>query len=86
MKKTMLLLVLLSLTGCYKDPESTTPAGRGFEVEKLFTVDNCTVYRFSDGGRAVYFSNCKGRTDYEYTTPNGKSSSTHKMQSFTEAE
>lgn len=84
--KYCILLTALLLSGCYKDPESVTPAGRDFQVATLFTVDGCTVYRFADGGRAVYFSNCKGRTEYEYNTPAGKTSSTQKTQSFTGAQ
>jgi hypothetical protein len=52
------------LSACEKDPESTRNAGKGFDVEKLFTVDNCTVYRFYDA-RTVYFTNCNGSTQWQ---------------------
>lgn len=77
------LMAIFVLTGCYKDPETTEMAGRDISVDKLFTVDGCTVYRFWDT-RAVYFSNCKGRTEYSYNTPTGKVTTTHQVQSVNE--
>lgn len=38
-----------------------------FEVKKLFEVDSIAVYRFSDGGRYVYFTNRKGEVYHETT-------------------
>lgn len=59
----MLKYVLLALfvTGCNKDGTHVTPqnAVDDFEVKKLFTVDGCTVYRFTDGNYH-YFTTCKG--------------------------
>ena len=78
-----LTAAVVLLSGCYKDPESTTSAGRDFSVDKLFTVDGCTVYRFWDS-KAVYFSNCKGRTEYDYNTQSGKINTTHKVQTVNE--
>lgn len=31
-----------------------------YNVEYLFEHDGCKVYRFSDNGNYVYFTNCKG--------------------------
>lgn len=74
-KKIMLVAATcLTLVGCYKDAQETTQAGQGFKVERLFTVDGCTVYRFNDA-RTVYFSDCRGST--QYTLQNGKSSTTY---------
>lgn len=61
MRVLTLLIGVLLLTGCNKDPESIQSVGKEFQVGKLFTIDNCTVYRFSDGGRNVYFTNCQGQ-------------------------
>lgn len=63
MKVASILMVVMLLTACNKEPESTQNVGSDFSVGKLFTVDGCTVYRFSDGGRNVYFTNCKGQTN-----------------------
>lgn len=65
-------LAVLVLSGCSKPAESTTRVGNDFEVGKLFTVDGCTLYRFEDGGRSHYFTNCSGSTSY--TVSNGKTS------------
>ena len=64
MKKLILLVVCIALTGCEREPESTVTAGRDIKVSKLFTVDGCSVYRFGDSGRSVYFTNCSGSTQY----------------------
>ena len=54
------IVAMLALTGCYKPAESTERRGNGFEVERLFVHDDCTVYRFSDGGQPRYFVRCPG--------------------------
>ena len=76
MRGKLILLSVLLLAGCDKAPESITTAGDDFRVGKLFTVDDCTIYRFYDGGRNVYFSNCRGQTISSYQT-GGKTKSTH---------
>ena len=62
MKAIIVLLAVATLTGCQKQAESTQAAGSGFNVEKLFTVGGCSVYRFRDGMRPIYYTNCKGST------------------------
>lgn len=59
------LLLLATLAGCQGEAESTTRAGSDFKVDRLFKVDGCTVYRFHDGSRARYFTNCAGSTQWE---------------------
>ena len=49
------------LTACQKPAESSATVGREFKVEKLFTHEGCTVYRFFDD-RHVYYTNCQGST------------------------
>lgn len=53
-----ILLAVVALTACKKEAESTTPVGRDFKVDKLFTHEDCTVYRFSDGGNLRYYARC----------------------------
>lgn len=61
MKKSIIALALLAaLTGCTKQAESSAAAGVEFRVDRLFTHDGCTVYRFHDGGRSRYFAKCEG--------------------------
>lgn len=67
MKRYLFILAAaIVITGCdqRKQAETSTKAGTEFVVDKLFTVDNCTVYRFLDGGRLRYFTNCKGTTEW----------------------
>lgn len=75
--KKLILLAALILAGCDKDPESVQMAGSDFKVGRLFTVDGCTVYRFYDGGRNVYFTNCPGQANSSYSRSNGKHQSTY---------
>jgi hypothetical protein len=62
MKKFLsITLMAILLTSCYKDPQSVTSEGKGFEVEFLFEKDGIKVYRFFDGGRHHYFTS-RGET------------------------
>lgn len=67
LKKIFLTLCLLFLSGCSQgngQPQNTTvyAQGQDFQVTKLFTSDNCSVYRFQDGAGTDYhyYTNCKG--------------------------
>jgi hypothetical protein len=65
MRYLLIFFTLLTLISCSaKQPESTTAAGVDFKVDKLFTHDGCTVYRFVDGGNYRYFTNCQGSTNW----------------------
>jgi hypothetical protein len=60
--KTILALFVVALVGCSKPAETSTAVGREFVVDKLFTHEGCTVYRFEDAGSKRYFTNCSGST------------------------
>lgn len=63
MKTLVALGLVLSLGGCYGDPEaSRTSTNPDFNLHQLFEVDGCKVYRFMDGWQARYFVTCQGRT------------------------
>ena len=68
-----ILVVAASLAACSKPPEASTSAGKEFVVEKLFTHEGCTVYRFSDD-RTVYYTKCGEEkiSDTSWTTFCGK--------------
>lgn len=68
MKLAIIALAVLALTGCEKAVMETIATGSDgdFKVSRLFTVDDCTAYRFYDNGRAVYYTNCKGSANSEY--------------------
>lgn len=59
--KVILLILMLCVCSCTKqiEPKETIPiAGSESSVDKLFTVDGCTTYRFYDGGYIHYFVKC----------------------------
>lgn len=58
------LAALLALAGCGKPAETTSRAGLDFTVDRLFTHDGCSVYRFSDAGSYRYFTNCSGTVEW----------------------
>lgn len=60
---TIILGCVVWITACQKPAESSTSVGREFRVEKLFTYEGCTVYRFFDD-RHVYYTNCQGSTQH----------------------
>ena len=65
MIKILTFAAVIALAGCAKPAETSTPVGREFVVDKLFTHEDCTVYRFYDGGSARYFTNCSGSTSWK---------------------
>lgn len=76
-------LALLALVGCSRRAESSAPAGvvvdgvAEFRVERLFTHDGCTVYRFRDSYER-YFTRCDGvaaRSDTQWSESCGKNCS-----------
>jgi len=64
MKTIFALIATIVLVGCTKSAETSTSVGREFVVDKLFTHEGCTVYRFTDGGNNRYFTNCQGSTSW----------------------
>lgn len=70
----MLLFAAVMVTGC-GDNHHTKPVktdNSSYNVRELFTVDGVTVYRFTDNGRYVYFTNGNGVAQYQYSTLAGK--------------
>lgn len=65
MKTLLAVLALAVLAGCSKPAETSTTVGVEFTVDKLFTHEGCTVYRFTDGGNARYYTNCQGSTSWQ---------------------
>lgn len=67
----------LVLAACGKPAEHSAPAGVGFNVDRLFTHEGCTVYRFGDAGEYRYFTKCDGAasssSSWSETRPCGKS-------------
>jgi hypothetical protein len=64
MKTLLIILAVIALAGCSKRAEISTSVGADFVVDRLFTHEGCTVYRFSDGGYSRYFTNCSGSASW----------------------
>jgi len=59
------LLLMATLAGCREaTPPATSSVISGFKVEKLFSTEGCSVYRFIDGGYRRYFTNCSGSASW----------------------
>lgn len=71
MKKLIILGILFIALSCQNDSKETVTDG-DFKIEFLFEKDGCKMYRFKDGMRYIYWSNCEGKVNYDYTT-GGKS-------------
>ena len=76
MKKILLTaIVITTMTGCFKEPQSIGLAGKDnkFQVEFLFEKDGIKMYRFMDGSHYHYFTSngqtistqTSGKTTYE---------------------
>ena len=75
MKRILVTLTALTLTGCFNEPQSIERMGKDykFEVEYLFEKDGIKMYRFMDGSHYHYFTTQgetistqqKGKTTYE---------------------
>ena len=56
---------------------------KDYDVKFLFECDGVKVYRFTDCGRRVYFTNASGMTYYQHTTRTGIfNHTTHRVQSI----
>lgn len=84
MKKIIFVLIaMLVFCSCRKEAQSTYATSNvEIRVDYLFEVDEIKVYRFFDGGHAVYFTSRKGETTSEYTTSNGKAYQTHYVRCY----
>ena len=66
MKKIIFgLTSVILFASCKGLPKETlTTDNRDFQVQLLFEVDGCKVYRFWDGGECRYFTSCNGSVNY----------------------
>jgi hypothetical protein len=64
-KLAVLCSALLALGACSKDPISKAGTNNPeITVELLFEKDGVKVYRFTDSGRSIYYTDARGRTDW----------------------
>jgi Domain of unknown function (DUF4884) len=73
----MLILGLFLGTSCKREAKEVAVTNNSsFQVELLFEVDGCKVYRFWDGGNR-YFTQCSGSVQWK---TNGKSPTQYEIQ------
>lgn len=85
MKKIIIITItLFTLTACEpkQAEEVKASSNRFYPVEKLFTVDGITVYRFRDNGHTIYFTNRTGEVKYSYSKREGKATKTVNIQTL----
>lgn len=83
MKKIIIIsIALLAMTSCESKQveEVKASSNQSYPVEKLFTVDDITVYRFRDNDRYVYFTNRTGDVQYSYQKRVRKATKTIRVQ------
>lgn len=67
--RILYLLLCLVLLGCEKDPIGVASTNNpDFRVSLLFEHDGVKVYRFTDNGRYIYYTDARGKTDWKQTT------------------
>ena len=73
MRKLIIGLGLVGCLACAKEGTPVNAQGKAdYEVEKLFTYEGCTVYRFLDV-RYHYWTDCRGSVSDMFCQQNGKS-------------
>lgn len=77
--KKYLLILLIGFGGCKEQAIEVVESKGNVNVELLFEIDGCKVYRFYDGGYK-YFSNCNGVTSWDETRTTGKTTQTEHFQ------
>jgi hypothetical protein len=79
-----ILLLCAVFVGCQEKGKSINSVHQGdFKVELLFEKNGCKMYRFLDGYRYIYWSDCQGKTQSDYITQSGKITVTHHEETVT---
>ncbi len=75
-KACLIYLAFCIILSCTNNAKQAVQSDNvNFNIELLFEVDGCKVYRFMDAGYYRYFSNCKG--DVSWTEKHGKNNYQH---------
>jgi hypothetical protein len=72
--------IMVTIAAC-QGPAEDTIHTKNYEVERLFEIDGCNVYRFYDGA-TKHFVTCPGnaRVSWKTTQVVGKVVTTHKHE------
>jgi hypothetical protein len=77
-------ILMMLLSGCNgKAQQVQTTTNPEFNLELLFEKDGCKIYRFVDGGRPVYWTDCRGKIESVYSQQMGKTTNEVRVQNET---
>lgn len=76
------ILIASMFTACVSDPVTSVQNGN-YKVEFLFEQNGCKMYRFQDGTRYIYWTDCQGKVSYDYNRSTGKSTTTEHGETIT---
>jgi hypothetical protein len=66
MRKYFKIILFIFLYGCSVEPEQVEKtSNQNIRVDFLFEKDGCRVYRFTDGGQNIYWTNCRGNISWK---------------------
>lgn len=66
MKKYFIIILFIFLYSCSVEPEQVEKtSNQNIKVDFLFEKDGCRVYRFTDGGQNIYWTNCRGNISWK---------------------
>jgi hypothetical protein len=73
---------LVLFGSCQHDPIEIELKGE-IQIDLLFEMDGCKMYRFRDAGDRIYWANCNGNVSYEKYVSNSKSGHHEKILTLT---
>lgn len=84
LKLALLIGVVTCCFSCKKTPQLMEQSSNSeIKIELLFEKDGCKVYRFYDYGQPIYFTDCRGKVEYEHYQSNGESGQNIRVQNET---
>lgn len=68
---SVIVLLLFGLSSCVRGPQQVySTTNRNYTLALLFEHEGCKVYRFKDGDRFVYWTDCRGKLETAYRDTN----------------
>lgn len=84
MKKIFIILTLIVITSCKQEPiQEDKTNNNQYKMVLMFEYDGCKFYKFYDFGRAVYWTDCRGKIETVYTETSGKVNDEIRIQNET---
>lgn len=80
--KYLLFVLVVGLFACNGDPITEEQKG-DFKLQLLFEKDGCKMYRFQDGSRNIYWADCAGKVNSDFTTQSGKTTIINRVEAIT---